>query len=457
MNHKLTHLNTKKHCPLAHPLDVVHDWLSQSIKWSADISISHVRLRRLWPSERKGITFELLLMLNTKTTKREVTLQGGWLNQPRWTHRRHKAHLLEDTLLGIRLRHESQDLWVCLPDRDKRIRWSSELFDRGELAQLLSTIDHHEGVSDPSDYLPEHLQLSLKAYRVQRRCVAHVTIDSRVSDDGVIVKAFHRLPYDYNLDSLTQLHQQLSQLSQDTIQLPATLAIDQKKRLIVSSCVRSDARPLPYQKEGVTLAAKVLACLHTCDPLTTKTNHAIIDELGTLTRWPNVLTLVCKQLDQHKLSTVIEKLTTHAIHHTFVPPVMIHRDFYRTQLLQHEQTVWLLDLDTLCTGEREVDLATFLAHLILDCTQRNVVRQNVSELAVSFLSSYIKHDGTVNASRLAFYLSCALARLGCIHAVRGETEDTIQNLWTLASTLLDAGVVAVSPMKMLQQVIRKCL
>jgi len=447
-----------QHCPLTHPLDELQDWLSQSVQWPTDTSLSHIKLRRLWPSSRKGISFELLLTLNTKTTSREVTLQGGWLSLPRWTEPRHKAHFTADTdtLLGIRLRHQTHDLWVCSLDRDKRIRWSSEIFDRDELAKLLSTINRHQETSQPDDYSPDHIQISLKAYRVHRRCVAQVTLANRAHDDGVMVKAFHRLPRGYDLESLDQLHHQLQRLSQGAIKLPATLAIDQSKRLIVSSHVRSDARPLSYQQEGVALAAKVLACLHACGPMSTDANHSVQDELGTLTRWPSALSLVCKPLDQSILSTVLEKLSTQANHPCPSDTVMVHRDYYHAQLLQHKQTIWLLDLDTLCRGEREVDLATFLAHLLLDSAQRNFDSQQTSELSVSFLSSYINHGGVVNASRLAFYLSCALARIGCIHAVRGEPSSTIQHLWTLASVIQGASVHTESPTRMLQQVIQEC-
>ncbi len=456
MTQKLSDIISNESCPLAQPLDVLHDWLSTSVQWPADTSLSHLKLRRLWPSRRKEISFELLITLNTKTTPREVTLQGGWRSQPRWKTSRHKAKVFGDALLGVRLRHDSQDLWVCSPDRDKRIRCAAELFDHQELANLLSSIDSPAETPILADYSPDQLQLSLKGYRVQKRCIVQVTQDNHTNHAGVMVKAFHRLPKGYDLESLSQLHQQLQQLSQDTIMLTTTLAIDHTKRLIVTSRVHGDAQPLSYQQDGVALAAKVLACLHACDPKTTNTTHSIADELGTLTRWPDVLTLICKSLEQSTLSTIIERLSDQANRHASDDLVMVHRDFYHAQLLQHEKTTWLLDLDTICTAQREVDLATFLAHLLLDNAQQNFDSQQTSDIAESFVASYIKHGGTINVSRLAFYLSCALARLCCIHAVRGERTHTIQHLWTLASAILDASALVESPTQLIQLAIQKC-
>ncbi len=452
MNQKLQHMISDKLSPLAQPLDAMYDWLSQAVRWPTDTSLSHLQLRRLWPSHRRGISFELLVIVKIKNTQREVTLQGGWLSEPRLGRPHHNARLSGHALLGLRLHHESLDLWVCSPDRDKRIRWSRELFDHHELAELLSVINHHAVGSQPITFSPQSLQLSLRAYRVHRRCVMHVAPDHH---DGVYVKAFHRLPPGYNTEPLSQLQQQLTRLSKDTIKIPDTLAIDQTKRLIVTSCVRGNAHPLQYNKTGVAQAAQVLACLHACDPVATNASHSTEDEMGTLTRWPNALSIINKALDQHLLSAVIEKLTSQANHHIPGPTVMVHRDFYHTQLLQHEQTVWLLDLDTLCTGEREVDLATFLAHLLLDSAQRKNDKHATHELTESFLSSYIQHSGVIQVSRLGFYLSCALARLGSIHAVRGQPTSTILKLWNMAHAIIDAGEQATCPSKMLRQVIHQ--
>src|ERR1043166_5671424 len=46
------------------------------------------------------------------------------------------------------------------------------------------------------------------------------------------------------------------------------------------------------------------------------------------------------------------------------PSHLIHRDFYDSQLLQSDRGWALLDLDTLARGDRELDVANYIAHVI---------------------------------------------------------------------------------------------
>lgn len=117
-------------------------------------------------------------------------------------------------------------------------------------------------------------------------------------------------------------------------------------------------------------------------------------------------------------------------------PVLVHRDFYAKQILLSSRGLALLDLDTVCWGDPEIDLGNFAAHLVLRALQAGVPAwaERAEEL---FLSAY---PGSVLGERLGWYRTATLLRLACVYVLRPQWRS-------LASSLIAAagGGAGVGP------------
>ncbi|MBI5506019.1 MAG: hypothetical protein HY899_14575 [Deltaproteobacteria bacterium] len=98
-----------------------------------------------------------------------------------------------------------------------------------------------------------------------------------------------------------------------------------------------------------------------------------------------------------------------------------HRDFYDKQLLADGEILWLLDVDTACSGDRELDAGNFLAHLFLRGVQwnRSAVHRRLEDEAWRAYRSRAGAAGADVSSDLArWYRRAALVRLACTYALR---------------------------------------
>ena len=116
---------------------------------------------------------------------------------------------------------------------------------------------------------------------------------------------------------------------------------------------------------------------------------------------------------------------------------LIHRDFYGAQLLRSDRSLWLLDYDTLGVGHPELDVATYAAHAVLEAAPAGAVdADRAGQIAGRFVDAYAAAGGRIDRRRLAFYLPCALARLGAIQVVRPIAGTAVEMLWALAESYL---------------------
>jgi aminoglycoside phosphotransferase (APT) family kinase protein len=96
------------------------------------------------------------------------------------------------------------------------------------------------------------------------------------------------------------------------------------------------------------------------------------------------------------------------------PRAFVHRDFYDKQVLLHGAAVTLLDMDTACAGDPEIDFGNFAAHLRLRGLQWGRAPA-CRDLEVEFLAAC---PGSIDPVRLDWYRRATLLRLACGYAVR---------------------------------------
>jgi hypothetical protein len=132
--------------------------------------------------------------------------------------------------------------------------------------------------------------------------------------------------------------------------------------------------------EPVVAVMRGLAELHDCAPAPQDRVHRPADELALLESWCAWITGIDAQTGS-RIRGLLTELASSVPETT--PRSLAHRDFYDKQVLIDDGRQWLLDVDTACTGDRELDLGNFLAHLVLRGLQweRDAAHRNLEEIA----------------------------------------------------------------------------
>ena len=117
---------------------------------------------------------------------------------------------------------------------------------------------------------------------------------------------------------------------------------------------------------------------------------------------------------------------------------LVHRDFYDKQVLVGSSTIGLLDLDTACLGDGEIDVANFSAHLALRALQSQAAVEAFRPLREQFVEAYAAHRPATNMRLVTWYRASALLRLACIYALRPWWHTLAPRLIDESSRVLDA-------------------
>jgi Ser/Thr protein kinase RdoA (MazF antagonist) len=117
---------------------------------------------------------------------------------------------------------------------------------------------------------------------------------------------------------------------------------------------------------------------------------------------------------------------------------LVHRDFYDKQVLIGAAAIGLLDLDTACLGDGEIDVANFCAHLALRALQSHTAIDAFLPLQQQFVQAYRGLRPTTNMRLVSWYLASALLRLACIYALRPRWHTLAPRLIEESSRVLNA-------------------
>lgn len=420
------------------PVDVerVAGFLSQAVSWPDSRRVHHVRLKRLWPGKDPDrITFELEIELKSTQGTAAFCLQGGLGlgSQNRRVHT--QARLAEEELLGIRVSDPAQDAWFCTPDRDWRLPAVRQLLKHTQLPRLLKDTRTASvlGLGDSSGCL----QAEVIAYRATKRCVLRIRADSEDPNRSVFLKVFRRSPSEAHVSKLRTIAAELQAHSAGRVRVPILLDFLPAERILITAAVCDSSEILGAEAEDLHSAAQAMVALHQITSRVDGT-HSPDDEVSIGRRWHRVLGLLSHP-QCHRLGAIFDQLSERLPCCDPADTVLVHRDFYGRQLLRTDDVVWIVDLDTLCRTHAEVDLATYIAHLILERLQSGAAVTEAREVAARFAEQYRSCGGHPDESRLQFYLPAALARLGAIHAARGLPERIVGVLWDLSEQFMKSG------------------
>ena len=417
------------------PLDMatLHAWLEQEIEWRDDLSLRHVRLNRIWAGRHGTLSLELALDLTFKGAACTHLLQGvsGSDDLPRRPHRR--AKVTRHGLSGLRLASDELGLWCCTPDRDPKLKVVRDLLHDSRAAAVLGATA--AGPLLGLDRADARVRCKIAGYRAGRRCALQAWTTDAQDRKCVFVKAFRRVPTTERIEALRRLTTFLEARSRGRVRAPALVDFRPAERLLITEAIPWETFSLGMSADDLSEAANALAIVHEAPITPGLTVHTAQDELQTAYRWVSALR-VAGEKRYVRLRELVAGLGDLVTTLDEQGVVLIHRDFFAAQLPRQRNTLWVVDLDTLSVGHPELDVATFLAHLFLDGLTAGVAPDEITEAAGRFVEAYRRSGGRVANHRLRFYLPCALARLGAIHAARDVPAEIVDELWRMAESHL---------------------
>lgn len=411
----------------------LEDWLKQEIEWPAGLSLRETRLHRVWAGRHGRIAFELVLSLRSGESTVTHFLQGVFGGGIPAFRPVKAACIREHGVASVRVANRELCVWCCSPDRDPALPIVSQLLDARRVASLLRPTAASPILGLDDDEV--QLNCTVMGYRAARRCALRVSRPDAPGANAVFVKAHRRAPPHTQLAAVANLAADLHARSSGRVRIPALIDEVRDERLLIMAAVAGGPIPLELNGYDLALAANALAMLHGSDFDASIPCHAPTGEFQTVCRWVRGLKVLQEEryLRLRELATELRE-SLHGVEAAGV--TLIHRDFYAAQMLRDEETLWLVDFDTLSTGHPELDVATFVAHLFLDGLQDDESTATLSDTGERFIGSYRDDGGRLLSKRFRFYLACAMARLGAMHLVRGVPARVVDELWTLAERSL---------------------
>ncbi|MEK6677086.1 MAG: aminoglycoside phosphotransferase family protein [Planctomycetota bacterium] len=416
----------------------ITNWLREQAVWPVGCVLESTRLNRLWVGRDGRFTFELTLALSVEGRTEVYPLQGGFGRSPDEATPSTVARFSSIGLLGLRIENPSLQLWCLSPDRDSELPLIERLCaNQDENQWLLDTkAGNVLGLNGIHSDSPWPIRVTVASYRIGKRCALRFRRKDQADRPGVFIKVFRRFPTAEQRLVVNSLARQLPDASQGFLRVPEILDVWEREKALVFREVATSASPLGHSSDDAHLAGETLAILHSIPLDPAARSHSPVDEWHTVARWIRGLSFV--QADpklQESFAELLQQLKQRASLISGDAYITVHRDYYASQLLRQDSTIWMVDFDTLGCGHPEVDMATFMAHLVLDeCRAGNPCDSLKS--AGFFVRSYLSRGGNFDWSRMQFYFACALCRLGAIHLARGLQENIVKKLWMMAKGLL---------------------
>ena len=113
--------------------------------------------------------------------------------------------------------------------------------------------------------------------------------------------------------------------------------------------------------------------------------------------------------------------------------VLCHRDLYDKQVLAIEQSVGLLDFDSLCLADGCLDAANFLTHLTLRSLQeKSISDQQIRACGQAFLDGFSQKGEEGFWPRLRFFQASTFLRLSLLYWLRPRHRHVCKNCLTIA-------------------------
>lgn len=426
----------------------LNQWLHEVGVAAAGADLLDAAPMRVWVGRDRGITLELRLRLRIDGRECVGLLQGGLGRGAGNDVMPGRSLSADGWMTGIRASSEQLGIWCQSPELDEALPLVTSLWhERADPISATSEPRKQDVASsvvaaledkENGRALPNELDTRLVGYRIGKRCVMRVRSRDGSVKSGVFVKHFRKCPKGNFSARWSSLSTGLDSLSQGRVRLPSLVAVLPEARAIVFDEIPCAARAV----ECAAMANDIidaLVAIHRLPSACDLSVHSVVDELDTVARWETGLAVVGAALDHRRtIDRLVHRLRIRSADVGDDNLGVVHRDFHAAQLLQTESALWIVDWDTLALGHVEVDLATFLAHLVLEEVRHGRWHGELAPIA-RCLAIYRDRGGRIDDGRLRYYLAAALSRLGALQLARGLSDSAVRLMWSVAESIVDGG------------------
>lgn len=252
--------------------------------------------------------------------------------------------------------------------------------------------------------------------RPNRRRVIEYTMRSAVGPHEsvtIIGKQHHRGINTRSYAVLERLRERgFSDTSADGVAVPEPLGMVPDLRMWLQAHAPGTPASVALLEPGGTRIARRIAealwKLHSSDVQPDRV-HTLEDETEILVRR---LEEVAAAQPQHasRVARIAIACATVAARIEAVPPALIHRDFYASQVHVDGTRLWLLDFDLCCLGDPAIDAGNFLAHLIEHACRDAAHAFALASACDAFRERYVELIGGRRAGAVDAYTTLSLAR-----------------------------------------------
>ncbi len=414
----------------------VADLLSRALgpDAAAGRTVGAARAERCWPGRNGQFAFEWSFALGRGPRRTlfgvvpadTTTAESLETRVPEWT---------PEGPRGVCAYLPDCKLLVHSPDADPGLCQLSECLTPGRMAARLRP--YWGGAVGRKSAAEPAVDCRLLGYRAGRRAAIAYRQRRRGRGSAALLGKTFR---DGRGERLAELHRQLGpQLawhSHGRVLAPSAADYLPDVRMVLFDWAVGDSATDRLEARGqiVGAAVEVLATLHRTE-LDGLPVFTVDEERRIMKRWHRALRHVDPSVAD-AAAPLLEGLLAAAETVAPAPQRTIHRDFHDRQIIVHDQTTTLLDLDTLARGDPCVDLGNLVAHLYLAALMAEPSARGFAALTRDVARQYERQLEPVNRRTLAFFSGTALFRVGAVHALRTTTRRHSAALWAQAARVL---------------------
>lgn len=411
--------------------------LIDTLEWPDGVRRTGIRQGRVWTGRHNRLTVEHRVSFEKDGIPLEYPVQGVIAKTPPSRGVLRNAPQVENNVaMGFYLEDRAASCWLTSPDCDPELPAGRDVFEPRGLQRVLTEAQQNGAISASAKLPgPENPALKLISYRVGRRFVLHLQAPDR-SCAGLFVKGFRRKPGLPSIQRASELGDLLATRSNGLIRVPSFLGVIADSNLLVFSEIWPAPVQTDYRAIDVSVAARVASYIHRL-PRGDDRLHSASDELNTVERWQQAIHVLRPEC-LARLQAILSTLRASQPSSSPESYRAIHRDYYHSQLLRNDEAIWLTDWDTLSQGHPELDIATYVAHAVLNDALASLPTHDWTYRLQEFLAEYRASGAIVDLNRLGWYLACALTRMAAMYSARQCPDAAMAPLWRIAGEFAEA-------------------
>lgn len=446
--------------PILRSLDRQHvcDRMNECINWPAETHVTAVKVRRFLPGRRQRFDIEYELLVQGRINGREhlqrtalfARRDGGDFGSATHTDTTDAPDVSDGGISRVYAVDEDFGFTFHSADCDPSLSQYRQCVDGDWMIERfmeLGLIPRQPRAISGANSL--RLDCERVAFRLGRRFVIRYALTGGQNDVQWAGKCYADHRGERLADLHRQLYEQLMSITGGRVCLPRLIHYDGDLKMVLSVWKGTGQDPAEQRPgELARWAAESLVAIQATSPSGLEEVDPS-DRWQTLERWNTCIRQLLPEL-WPPADDLMGALSVAYAGLSAPDPVVIHRDFYESQLLTGHDGAIVLDLDTLAIGDRAVDVGNFLAHQWLWCLERGLGFDRYQTIAETFLETYEKRTSPLGDRTLSYEWASSLFRIGAIHAFRDITSRYTCALWDLVQPVLKHGrrVLASSEMSM---------